>query len=152
MFRKMLVAALCLATLGRGQELPVKYHAFRLRGGQDLKQEMAAYARSHEIRAGWIVCCVGSLSAWPTRLRPANMRAPGLHLHLAASDSQGRTLAIGSIPRLKLSWESVLTRLPAHWSWRCMFREKQAGNNKIHNANIGHICFIELYRPKRLFS
>lgn len=91
------------------QEVSVKYHAFRVKPGQDLKQEIAAYVKAHDIRAGWIVSCVGSLTR--LRLRLANVSEPtlyegyfeivsatgtlspdGLHLHISASDQQGRTL------------------------------------------------------------
>lgn len=87
----------------------VKMHAFRLKPGQDLKKEIAAYVQLHKIEAGWIVTCVGSLTQY--NLRFANMpdskkanghfeivslvgtvSINGSHLHLSVSDSTGQTI------------------------------------------------------------
>ena len=45
----------------------VKMHAFRLKPGQDLKKEIAAYMQLHKIEAGWIMSCVGSVTQYNLR-------------------------------------------------------------------------------------
>lgn len=91
------------------QQEPFKIHAFRLKPGQDLKQEIEAYARKENIEAGWIMTCVGSLTQ--TNLRFANqpegdkstghfeivslvgtVSVHGSHLHVSVSDSTGQTI------------------------------------------------------------
>ena len=86
-----------------------KHHAFRLKPGQDLKKEITAYVQAHQIQAGWIATCVGSLTH--VNLRFANqpggskeeghfeivslvgtVSTNGSHLHLSVSDSTGRTI------------------------------------------------------------
>jgi uncharacterized protein len=87
----------------------LKTLSFRLRPGQDLKQEIQRIAETHQIRAGAVLTCVGSLTDLTLRL--ANQDGPtvwhghfemqalsgtvstnGSHLHLSAADSTGRTL------------------------------------------------------------
>nr|WP_230679023.1 PPC domain-containing DNA-binding protein [Hymenobacter properus] len=87
----------------------LKTHALRLRPGDDLRQSITAFAKTHNIRAGAMVTCVGSLTV--ATLRLANQEGPsvyrgrfeivslvstlsvnGSHLHLAMSDSTGRTI------------------------------------------------------------
>lgn len=82
--------------------------SFRLRPGQDLKQEIQRIAETEKIKAGAILTCVGSLTDLTLRL--ANQDGPtvwrghfeilslsgtvstnGSHLHLSAADSTGRT-------------------------------------------------------------
>jgi hypothetical protein len=82
---------------------------FRLKPGQDLKTELEAIVASHEIKAGFILTCVGSLSR--TRLRLAGLRhatefegnleilslsgtlsPDGLHLHISLADADGKTI------------------------------------------------------------
>ncbi|HNE29182.1 MAG TPA: DNA-binding protein [Saprospiraceae bacterium] len=84
-------------------------YALRLRPGQDLRRELETFARQEKLQAGFVVTCVGSLRK--TVLRPANQPGPmqldqkmeivsltgtlspdGVHLHLAVSDSTGRTV------------------------------------------------------------
>jgi len=84
-------------------------YALRLRPGDDLRQQLQAFAEQHRIRAAAIVTCVGSLTT--ATLRLANQSGPtvyqghfeivslvgtlsvgGSHLHLAIADSTGRTL------------------------------------------------------------
>ena len=90
------------------QQDPIKTHAFRLKPGQDLRQEIEAYIKVHNIQAGWIITCVGSLTQ--AQLRYANqtngtilnghyeivsltgtVSTNGSHLHLSVSDSVGKT-------------------------------------------------------------
>jgi hypothetical protein len=84
-------------------------YALRLTPGQDLKQEIQAFAAAQQMQAGFVLTCVGSLQT--VRLRPANQQtalerqekfeivslvgtiAPdGVHLHIALSDSLGNTI------------------------------------------------------------
>jgi len=84
-------------------------HAIRLLPGQDLKQEIQRYAEEHQIEAGFVQTCVGSLTDW--QLRFANQPAGtgesghfeivslvgtvsihGSHLHASLSDSTGRVV------------------------------------------------------------
>lgn len=88
---------------------PMRTYALRLKPGQDLRQQLDAFAKQRQIRAGAMVTCVGSLTQ--VTLRLANQENPtvyrghfeivslvgtlsinGSHLHLAVSDSTGRTL------------------------------------------------------------
>jgi len=83
--------------------------ALRLRPGQDLKQSLVAFSREHQLRAGFILTCVGSLSRAGLRLaaRPettvyedkfeivsltGTLCPDGVHLHLSISDGHGQTL------------------------------------------------------------
>lgn len=87
----------------------MRTYALRLQPGQDLRQQLTAFVAQHQIRAGAMVTCVGSLTQ--ATLRLANQEGPtvyrghfeivslvgtlsvnGSHLHLAVSDSTGRTI------------------------------------------------------------
>ena len=87
----------------------VKMHAFRLKPGQDLKKEIAAYVQLHKIEAGWIVTCVGSVTQYNLRFanQPEGKKANGhfeivslvgtvsingSHVHMSLSDSTGHTI------------------------------------------------------------
>ncbi|MBJ6108616.1 DNA-binding protein [Hymenobacter sp. BT523] len=108
-----------------------KAHALRLRPGDDLRQSLTAYAQAHHIRAGAMVTCVGSLTV--ATLRLANQEGPtvyrghfeivslvgtlssnGSHLHLAVSDSTGRTIGGHLLDgcRVYTTAEIVLNELP----------------------------------------
>ena len=84
-------------------------HAFRLKPGQDLRQEIESFVKKEDIKAGWIITCVGSLAS--TNMRFANqpegtiakghfeivslvdtISTNGSHLHLSVSDSLGNTI------------------------------------------------------------
>ena len=84
-------------------------HAFRLKPGQDLKQEIEKYTTEKHIEAGWIITCVGSLTQ--KNIRYANkpggtkenghfeivsltgtVSINGSHLHISVSDSTGKTI------------------------------------------------------------
>jgi predicted DNA-binding protein with PD1-like motif len=86
-----------------------KIHAFRLKPGQDLRKEIETFVGKENIKAGWMVTCVGSLTQ--AHLRLANqpggtyykghfeivsltgtLSTAGSHLHLSFSDSTGNTL------------------------------------------------------------
>ena len=81
-------------------------YALRLKPGQDLKIAIQEFVKHHNIRAGWIITCVGSLTQY--NLRFANQRESqtakgffeiinlsgtlspnGCHLHVAISDNNG---------------------------------------------------------------
>ncbi len=83
--------------------------ALRLHPGHDLKHELRALCEREDIRAGWILTCVGSLARLRLRLAGATdhlvrdghfeivsltgtLSRHGSHLHLAAADEQGVTV------------------------------------------------------------
>jgi hypothetical protein len=91
------------------EQSPFKIHAFRLKPGADLRKSIQAYINEHNIKAGYIITCVGSLTQ--THLRYANqpggtqlngffeivslvgtVSISGSHLHLSISDSTGKTI------------------------------------------------------------
>lgn len=87
----------------------MKTYAFRLRPHEDLMEQIMSVAKQHNIRAGVILTCVGSLEQ--VNLRYANTgkatqfnghfeivslvgtfaNHSGQHIHLSVSDSEGRT-------------------------------------------------------------
>lgn len=98
-----------LALPWAGGESATKVHAFRLQPGQDLKLELLNYQREHRLQSAWVVTCVGSLQNLRLRLAdrsdPSAFDGPfeivslvgtlgqdGAHLHLSASDRDGRTV------------------------------------------------------------
>jgi predicted DNA-binding protein with PD1-like motif len=83
--------------------------ALRLRPGQDLKEALVEVVARERIAAGYVLTCVGSLSRLSLRLAGAGRRSAteglfeivslvgtlglaGVHLHLSASDGDGRTV------------------------------------------------------------
>lgn len=87
----------------------MQIHAFRLKPGADLKKEIQRVVDTLNIKAGWILTCVGSLTA--INLRFANqpdghrqenffeiaslagtLSVNGSHLHISVSDPEGRTI------------------------------------------------------------
>ena len=87
----------------------MRVHALRLKPGDDLRQQLLGFVEQHHMKAATLVTCVGSLTT--TTLRLANQEGPtvykghfeivslvgtlsinGSHLHLAVSDSTGRTI------------------------------------------------------------
>lgn len=87
----------------------IQPHAFRLKPGEDLKEGITRYVQQHQIKAGWISTCVGSVTQYQIRLanQPGSstgnghfeivsltgtVSINGSHLHLAVSDSTGRTI------------------------------------------------------------
>ncbi len=88
---------------------PAKVHAIRLKPGEDLKASLNNFVQQQNIKAGWIITCVGSLTNYS--LRFANQQNPasdsghfeivslvgtlstnGSHLHVSISDSTGKTI------------------------------------------------------------
>jgi predicted DNA-binding protein with PD1-like motif len=91
------------------QHSTLKTYALRLKPGDDLRQQLTAFTQANHIAAGTMITCVGSLTV--ATLRLANQEGPtvykghfeivslvgtlstnGSHLHLAVSDSTGRTI------------------------------------------------------------
>ena len=87
----------------------MKEHAIRLKPGEDLKQSITAYVQEHNIKAGWIVTCAGSLSSCAIRFAnqpgtatdlghyeivslTGTVSVNGSHIHMSISDSTGRTI------------------------------------------------------------
>jgi uncharacterized protein len=92
--------------------------ALRLGPGADLKRELSRFARENGLRAGVVLTCVGSLTRAVVRLADqpegtsfegkheivalvGTLSPDGDHLHMAVSDSSGRTigghLMVGSL-------------------------------------------------------
>lgn len=87
----------------------MKIHAFRLTPGQDLKLEVVNYVREHQIKAGGVMTCVGSLSRAVIRMANekitktfeqkfeivslvGTLSQDGCHLHISLSDEEGRVI------------------------------------------------------------
>ncbi len=106
----MLLCTACLLSCHQTRTMSgIQSHAFRLKPGEDLKEGIVRYVQQHQIRAGWIGTCVGSLTRYQLRLAnqpggstghghfeivslTGTVSVNGSHLHLAVSDSTGRTL------------------------------------------------------------
>ncbi len=86
-----------------------KPYAFRLKPGQDLKQEIEKLVKEKNIKAGWISTCVGSLTQYNIRFADqpngssdsghfeivsltGTLSINGSHLHISISDSTGKTI------------------------------------------------------------
>ena len=111
---------------------PLKAYALRLRPGDDLRQQLNAFVQAHGLQAGTMLTCVGSLTTVALRLANQDgastyhghfeivslvgtLSASGSHLHLAVSDSTGRTLGGHLLDgcRVYTTAEIVLAELPA---------------------------------------
>ena len=88
---------------------PVTVHAFRLKPGQDLKQEIQKLVTEKQIKAGWISTCAGSLAKYNIRFAnqpngsidsghfeivslTGTVSINGSHIHISISDSTGKTI------------------------------------------------------------
>ncbi|GAA3974945.1 PPC domain-containing DNA-binding protein [Hymenobacter antarcticus] len=119
------------AVVPTAQASALKTYSLRLRPGDDLRQQLTAFVQEHHIRAGTMLTCVGSLTV--ATLRLANQEGPsvykghfeivslvgtlsvnGSHLHLAVSDSTGRTIGGHLLDgcRVYTTAEIVLGELP----------------------------------------
>ena len=84
-------------------------HALRLKPGNDLRKEIEAYIKLHNIKAGWVSTCVGSLAQYNIRFAnqpngkidaghfeivslTGTLSINGCHLHISLSDSTGKTI------------------------------------------------------------
>ena len=108
-------------------------HPFRLPPNTDLRAGIEAYVNQHDIQAGWILTCVGSLTEYHLRFANQSVGAKGeghfeivslvgtvsvhgCHLHVCLADSTGRTLA-GHLLKGNLIYttaEIVLGESPSH--------------------------------------
>jgi predicted DNA-binding protein with PD1-like motif len=86
-----------------------KTHAFRLKPGKDLRKEISSFVKEHQIEAGWIASCVGSLTDYNIRFAnqengsrgsghfeivslTGTVSVNGSHIHISISDSTGKTI------------------------------------------------------------
>ena len=84
----------------------MRTYAFRLRPGQDLREEIDRFAQGHDIRAGVVISCVGNLRAAVLRMADervtksyegtfeivslvGTLESGNSHLHAAISDATG---------------------------------------------------------------
>ena len=84
-------------------------YAFRLKPGQDLKQEIQKFVTEKQITAGWINTCVGSLTDYSIRFAnqpngstgnghfeivslTGTVSINGSHIHISISDSSDKTI------------------------------------------------------------
>jgi len=84
-------------------------HVLRLTPGQDLRVSLNNFVKQHDIRAGWIVTCAGSLTDYSLRYANQQQAATGKghfeivsltgtlsvngsHLHMSIADSTGTTI------------------------------------------------------------
>jgi predicted DNA-binding protein with PD1-like motif len=82
---------------------------FRLHPGQDVRQQIEAFVKAHNIRAGFILTAVGSLRSATIRLADqkdsttfagkfeivslvGTLGQDGVHLHISIADSTGKTI------------------------------------------------------------
>jgi uncharacterized protein len=87
----------------------MKTYALRLRPHQDLRLELEAFARSNDLKAAFIMTCVGSLRHAALRMANKNetthyddkfeilslvgtLSPDGPHLHIALADGTGKTV------------------------------------------------------------
>jgi uncharacterized protein len=106
-------------------------YALRLKTGQDLRRELEIFVLAHQLRACFVLTCVGSLTQATLRLADADesnifigrfdivslvgtFSRDGAHLHISISDKQGKTLGghlmYGSL--IYTTAEVVLGELP----------------------------------------
>jgi predicted DNA-binding protein with PD1-like motif len=99
----------CFLSSLKKMNRPQKIFALRLHPGDDLKKSLAAFAREHNIEAGYIITCVGSLTACNLRYAggtegvattakfeilslSGTLSVNGIHLHMALADAQGAAI------------------------------------------------------------
>ncbi len=106
----LLIISLLSSCMASKNVVNNRTYALRLRPNQDLKQEIVAFAKEHNIQAGYVITCVGSLKK--ASLRFANQPNAtnfedkfeivslvgtlsfdsGAHLHASISDGMGKTI------------------------------------------------------------
>lgn len=86
-----------------------KIFALRLKPGEDLKISLVSFAKEQQIKAGYIITCVGSLQIAVLRLAgkseyntytekfeilslTGTLSSAGVHLHIAIADENGKTI------------------------------------------------------------
>lgn len=87
----------------------VEVYPFRLKPGEDLKKSIDNFVREHQIKAGWVSTCAGSLTNYNIRFAnqpnssggtghfeilslSGTVSTNGSHLHISISDSTGKTI------------------------------------------------------------
>jgi uncharacterized protein len=87
----------------------MREHAIRLKPGEDLKQSITKYVKEHNIKAGWLVTCAGSLTTYAIRFAnqpnaatasghfeivslTGTVSVNGSHIHISVCDSTGKTI------------------------------------------------------------
>ncbi|MDF0731393.1 DNA-binding protein [Pseudomonas entomophila] len=108
-----------------------RYYAVRFKPGDDLLEELRRFMGAAGLRAATIVTCVGSLTRATLRFAHTGvwtehtgffeivslvgtLDAQGEHIHIAISDSQGKTLGAHLVPGSSVftTAEVVLAELP----------------------------------------
>jgi uncharacterized protein len=111
--RLLLVLILCLNVTVLAQTGPSSMrqtvYVLRLKPGQDLRAELESFAKKQQLRAAYIITCVGSLNHATLRLAnqsdytrfagkleivslTGTLTQDGMHVHLSASDNTGKTV------------------------------------------------------------
>ncbi len=87
----------------------MKIFALRLKPGQDLKRELENFVKLNQIKAGFIITCVGNLEKATLRMANENilknfeedyeivsvvgtLSPEGIHLHMSLSDKEGNVI------------------------------------------------------------
>lgn len=90
----------------------MKVHTFRIKPGNDLKAELENFVKANNIKAGFIITCVGGLNQATMRMAGAvpekqdirtyegdfeitslvgTVSVNGVHLHMSISDKEGKS-------------------------------------------------------------
>jgi predicted DNA-binding protein with PD1-like motif len=94
-------------------------YVFRLKPGQDLSDGISNFVKEHNVQAGWISTCVGSLTDFTIRFANQNessqgsghfeivsmtgtVSVNGSHVHISISDSTGKTIGGHLMPGCKI--------------------------------------------------
>jgi uncharacterized protein len=109
-FYKLLIISLLSSCMTTKNVVNNRVFALRLRPGQDLKKEIMAFAKANDIKAGYIITCVGSLkkatlrlanqpeaTVWNDKFEIVSLvgtlsSESGAHLHASISDGTGKTI------------------------------------------------------------
>ena len=108
LFQLLLLSSCCISKQPHTMK-DSEHFVFRLKPGMDLKKSIQAFAEENHIKAGWILTCVGSLTTYSLRFAnqtdaksdtghfemvslTGTVSENGSHLHLAVSDSTGKTI------------------------------------------------------------
>lgn len=84
-------------------------HAIRLIPGEDVKQSLQNFVAAHNIHAGWVITCAGSLTEYNIRFANQGegskgngyfemvsltdtLSVAGSHVHISVSDSTGKII------------------------------------------------------------
>lgn len=87
----------------------MQIHPLRLLPGHDLRQQLHTYVQQHQLQAGFVVTCCGSLTRYHLRFADqaaghaaeghfeivsltGTLSIRGMHLHMSVADEQGCTI------------------------------------------------------------